>query len=128
SPRSPFDFVEQGQIKASRVRVHPNHKDGSFNSLWHEVHRIRGRKDYELAMEIYKVAIVYLLQDFRMYPDIDGILHNYIRDYTEILVRYGMHDDAFSIIKISIVNNFRSYYDFNSPFELLSAAILKTRL
>lgn len=131
APTSSVDVdigVAPDQFFLARIAVHPEHKSGAFQKLWHEIRSIRGKKDFSLAMELYALSINYLLQDFKKYPDLDGILHNYIRDYTTILVNIGKYEDAFALIKLSIINNFRSYYDYNPPFLLLFTNIIKTRL
>lgn len=131
-PNVKFDFSTLINIDSSdktsneRVKVHPNHRDESFRNLWAEIHNIESTGNLFLASELWNLSIVFLLKDLKKYPDIDGILHNYIRDYSKLLIKIGHYKEAFDLIQIAILTNVKSYYGFYPPSILLYRAISMT--
>lgn len=109
-----------------RPRVHPRHKDESFRHLWWKIHTVSSQGNEALACALLNVSLVYLLGDFKKYPDLDGVIHNFIRDYARLLRRCGAFRESFYLIRIAVAHNVLSYYEFYPPTRLLKQAVLDT--
>ena len=117
-------YVKQEKPKGLRNRIHPDHKNESYRRLWHEIHALH-KNNHGLALRCWEKAIFQLLPDLSKYPDIDGIIHNYIRDCSALLLRLGLFNRAFELVSIVVKLNCRSYYSFYPPAELVYMSILK---
>ncbi|MEI6424171.1 MAG: J domain-containing protein [Lentisphaerota bacterium] len=123
-----FDFGGvsiSGFKEGPRIRKHPDHKSGAYQNLWHYIHKIQ-KDRHGLALRCWEKAIFKLLHDLPKHPDIDGILHNYIRDCSSLLMRLDMFTKAFELIKVLVNSGACSYYDFDPPAWIVWRSILKS--
>lgn len=113
------------RVHRERPKVHPHHIDQSFRKLWHKIHDIQ-KSRHGLALRCWEKVISQLLKDLPAYPDLDGIIHNDIRDCSSLLMRLGLFSRGFQLVRIAYDSNVESYYGFCHPSSLVWKAILNT--
>ncbi len=108
-----------------RPKVHPDHKSEAYRELWHYIHKNQNKR-HGLALRCLEKAIFILLRNLPAYPDIDGILHDYIRDCAGLLMRLGMFSKAFELVNVLVNSRACSYYACYPPEAVVWKIILNS--
>lgn len=111
-------------VNGNRVKRHPDHKSGVYNELWNELTYMKNREG--LKLRCWEKAIFQLLPDLKRYPDIDGIIHNYIRDCSGLLMRLGLFEKAFELVALVAELGCQSYYEFYPASQVAYKSIAKS--